>query len=58
MSNKVNVYRIAEILEIIYANRGTPVKIILEPIEGVADNEKLQEQEDGRTGNRSCAPGA
>lgn len=33
MSNKVNVNRIAEILEIIYANRGTPVKIIIEPEE-------------------------
>lgn len=58
MSNKVNVYRIAEILEIIYANRGTPVKIILEPIEEVSENINLQEQEDGRTENRSCAPGA
>ena len=41
MSNKVNVYRVAEILELIYAKRGTPIKIILEPIE--EEPEKVKE---------------
>ena len=31
MGNRVNINRVVEILELIYANRGTPIKIILEP---------------------------
>lgn len=31
MGNRVNINRVVEILELIYANRGTPIKFILEP---------------------------
>lgn len=31
MGNRVNINRVVEILELIYANRGTPIKIYLEP---------------------------
>lgn len=31
MGNKVDMNRVVQILELIYARRGTPIKIILEP---------------------------